>query len=299
MKESVLVTGASNQLGVFLLPRLQTAGFSVLAVSRKSPLTPLEVSPGVYWSRPESPTEPDCMPVRRLVSCGPIGLACETLDRHPDLEQIVAFSTSSVVTKAGSRNRAECEQMATIASAEERLVNLCESRKIALLMLRPTMIWGCGLDRNISLLARFGRRFGFIPLAGAASGLRQPVHADDLAAVAVKALSEEPRLRLESVACGGSTLSYRSMVKKIAGACGESVRVVTLPPRLMMASVRVLSSLPSFHGINIEMVRRQGQDLAFDDKALRSVLDYQPRPFEPVAADFFVPEYTRVLQLPA
>lgn len=299
MKESVLVTGASNQLGVFLLPRLQSAGFRVLAVSRKAPLAPLEVSPGVHWSRPESPTEPDLKPVRRLVSCGPVDLACETLAGYPDLEQIVAFSTSSVVTKAGSQNRAECEQMATIASAEKRLVSLCESRKIALLMLRPTMIWGCGLDRNISLLARFGRRFGFIPLAGAANGLRQPVHADDLAGVAVNALSAEPRLRLESVACGGSTLSYRSMVKKIAGACGEPVRVVTLPPWLMMALVRALSHLPSFQGINIEMVRRQRQDMAFDDKALRSALDYQPRPFEPISADFAVPEYAKALQLPA
>ena len=65
MKESILVTGARNQLGVFLLPRLRTAGFRVLATSRKAPLNPLEVSPGVHWSSPESPMKPELLPVRQ------------------------------------------------------------------------------------------------------------------------------------------------------------------------------------------------------------------------------------------
>ncbi len=37
MRETVFVTGASSQLGVFLLPRLSAAGFRVLAFSRKAP----------------------------------------------------------------------------------------------------------------------------------------------------------------------------------------------------------------------------------------------------------------------
>jgi hypothetical protein len=38
------------------------------------------------------------------------------------------------------------------------------------------------------------------------------------------------------------------------------------------------------------MVRRQGKDMVFDDTALRQVLDYRPRPFEPGRADFQIPE---------
>jgi len=45
----VTVTGASSQLGVFLLPHLQEAGFTVRAISRSAPLEPVEVRYRVSW----------------------------------------------------------------------------------------------------------------------------------------------------------------------------------------------------------------------------------------------------------
>jgi nucleoside-diphosphate-sugar epimerase len=160
------------------------------------------------------------------------------------------------------------------------------------------MIYGCGLDRNISMLARFGRKFGFIPVAGKACGMRQPVHADDLAAVAVHALSIAKGTALECVACGGSTLTYREMVEKITRCCDERVRVLALPPWLMAAAVRIASIFPAFQAVNMEMVHRQGRDMVFDDTALREALEYRPRPFEPGRADFHIPENAAKLQLP-
>ena len=45
------------------------------------------------------------------------------------------------------------------------------------------------------------------------------------------------------------------------------------------------------------MVRRQSENLVFDDSDLRRALDWFPRPFAPTAADFEVPAYARALQL--
>jgi len=306
MADSVLVTGASSQLGVFALPRLQAAGFSVLALSRRAPPTATEVSERVRWQNPGSiPGEGSAVehlpvgPAQHLLSCGPLDLAIVLVSQQAGLKRLVAFSTSSILTKAGSANPAESEQMAEIREQELRLKELCEERGIALVLLRPTLIYGCGLDRNISTLARFGRRFGFIPLAGEAGGLRQPVHADDLAAVAVYALSIDHTTSLESVACGGSTLSYHQMAQKIAAACGERVRTRTLPTWMLATAVRAASLLPAFRTINTEMVYRQSRDMVFDDTALREALNYKPRPFEPTPADFKVPEEAQKLQLPA
>ena len=95
---------------------------------------------------------------------------------------MVAFSSSSVLSKADSNDRSERRLMRSLAAGEEALVAACSERGISLLLLRPTMIYGCGMDRNVSRLAAMARRHGVIPLAGAASGLRQPVHAEDLAA---------------------------------------------------------------------------------------------------------------------
>jgi nucleoside-diphosphate-sugar epimerase len=306
MTDSVLVTGASSQLGVFALPRLQAAGFSVLALSRRAPPSAMEVAERVRWQHP-GPLPGQSSDIERLpagsaqhlLSCGPLDLAISLVSKQTGLKRLVAFSTSSILTKAGSVNLAESEYMAEIREQELRLKELCDERGIFLVLLRPTLIYGCGLDRNISTLARFGRRFGFIPLAGEAQGLRQPVHADDLAAVAVHALSIDHTTSLESVACGGSTLSYHQMVQKIAAACGESVRTRTLPTWMLAVAVRAASLLPAFRTFNTEMVYRQSRDMVFNDTALREALNYQPRPFEPTAADFEVPEEAQKLQLPS
>ncbi len=55
-------------------------------------------------------------------------------------------------------------------------------------ILRPTLIYGHGRDKNITEIARFIRRFGFFPLLGKANGLRQPIHVEDVAEACFAAL---------------------------------------------------------------------------------------------------------------
>jgi nucleoside-diphosphate-sugar epimerase len=242
--------------------------------------------------------QPDC-----LISAAPLDLAGRLVLRHPGLQRVVAFSSSSVLSKADSADARERRRMEAMAADEAALRAICAERGIPLLLLRPTLIYGCGRDRNISLLAAMARGRGLIPLAGPASGLRQPVHANDLAALAVLAMQAARPIDTVSAACGGSTLSYREMAGRIAALQPRPVRLLTLPEGLMVALVRILSWLPGSpltggQGVNAEMVRRQNRDLVFDDSALRQALGWSPRPFEPIAGDFEVPEYARALQLP-
>lgn len=304
MTETVCVTGASSQLGVFLLPRLRAAGYRVAAVSRRAPRRRPAAAGEVLWLHPDvlasggaSPGPPERF--HHLVSCGPLELAFDIVRHGPDLRRVVAFSSSSVVSKAESRDRTESSQMAAMAQQERYLADACAERALPLLLLRPTLIYGCGRDRNISLLAGLARRFGAIPLSGKAGGRRQPVHADDLAALAVRALSAADPPAMISEVCGGSILTYREMVRRVAAVAPGTVRLVTLPVGLMIALVWLLSLVPAWRGLGVEMVRRQNRDLVFDDSALRRALDWSPRPFEPTAADFEVPDYARPFQLPA
>lgn len=291
--ETVLVSGASSQLGVFLLPRLHDAGFRILALSRKAPMAPVEVSERVLWMQPGQ----EKGPINYLVSCGPLDLARLLVATHSSLQRVVAFSTSSVLTKVRSGNQRENLQMEKILSDEKRLGRLCAERGIALALLRPTLIYGCGLDRNISLMARIGRRSGFIPFASRSSGLRQPVHADDLAELAVRCLLAGTPVELVAVAGGGSILSYREMMEATAAACGKGVRPLAINTAIMKAAAWVVSMLPGFNGVSVEMVRRQDRDMVFDDSALRNTLPYDPRPFKPGPGDLEIPAFARALQL--
>lgn len=294
MSDVVCVTGASSQLGVFLLPRLCAAGYRVLAVSRRAPPEGAAIGAGLLW-RPPAGLD-DWRPAH-LVSCGPLALALEIVRAQPGLRRVVAFSSSSVLSKAASGDDEERLAMSAMADDETALEAACEAHGLPLLLLRPTLIYGCGRDRNVSLLARLAARFGVIPLAGPAAGLRQPVHADDLAALAVAALAAAEPLRLDSAACGGETLPYREMAGRIAAAQSRRVRLVTLPESLMATGVGLLSRLPAWRGLNAEMVRRQNRDLVFDDTGLRRLLGWAPRAFRPTAADFRIPDDAALLQL--
>ena len=304
-QSTVLLTGASSQLGVFLVPRLLAAGFRVIALSRQVSGDSAGPDERLVWKHPGSfgigttAEESDLQgQVAMLISCGPIEIATQAIVLCPRLERVVVFSTSSVFSKASSPDGVENKQIADILAGETQLNALCSERGLALAVFRPTLVYGCGLDRNISLLAAWIRRLGWLPLAGQAAGLRQPVHADDLAGLAVNALMADKPVNLDSPACGGSTLTYRQMAELIFDALDKPRRIFSLPPRLVAALVSLARLLPRWRGVNRQMVRRQNTDLVFDDSVLKECLEYQPRLFRPSAGDFAIPSELEKYRLP-
>lgn len=287
---AVLLTGASSQVGVFLIPRLLREGFRVFAVSRKG-------KPQAYpdFERVEWLSESDALQVsagcRYLLSAGPLELAQNFLGNASQLQAAVVFSSSSVETKQKSGDPVERNQVEGMLTIETQLQRTADNDDIKLVILRPTLIYGCGMDTNISRLARWIRRFGFMPVNGKASGLRQPVHADDLAKLAITAMLSNEVLPQVLPACGGSTLSYSEMVARIFAALDKPVRLVHLPQWLFVLLARAAGVFNITAGINGEMIKRQAVDLVFDDQQTKKLLNYRPRAFAPVEADFSLPEF--------
>lgn len=293
----VLVLGASGQIGVFAIPLLLAQGFEVLALSRGGKPAWYPSFEDVRWITADA-TEPGRLPEPdMLVSAGPIHLALRLVRQCAQLERAVVFSTSSVVSKLASKDAGEQRQMQQILAQEEALAKVCASRGVALSLYRPTLVYGCGLDENVSWLANWIRRFGFVPVAGAAAGLRQPVHAEDLAAAAVSTLASPESLALKAPLCGGSTISFREMVEHIFHGLGRPVRILSLPPWSLVAAARLCRLIPGLSGPRPEMVRRQAVDLVFDDALPREALGYRPRAFAPGPADFSLPTAQRLKRL--
>jgi nucleoside-diphosphate-sugar epimerase len=226
---------------------------------------------------------------RYLLSAGPLDLARQFLLAGETFERVVVFSSSSVETKQASGHPAERKQIQDMLSLESELGYVAEGKNLKLVIFRPTLIYGCGLDTNISRLANWIKRFGFMPVNGAATGLRQPVHADDLAAAALTALLCREDLPRVLNLCGGDTLTYADMVSRIFSAMDKPVRLLHLPQWLFVLVVNIIKVIRPGAGLHGEMVRRQCLDLVFDDRQARSLLGYKPRSFQPVAADFLPP----------
>jgi nucleoside-diphosphate-sugar epimerase len=168
-----------------------------------------------------------------------------------------------MLAKAASPSPQEREVARMLAAAEAAVA----AGSIPWTVLRPALIYGLGLDRNVTAAARFIRRWHCFPLGGPGKGLRQPVHADDLAAVALAAL-DLPAAEGQSFNLGGAeTLSYRQMIQRIFEALGQHPRFLRVP---------FLARLPGAVGA---VAARMEQDLAFDGGEFWPLAGIVPRRF--------------------
>ena len=124
--------------------------------------------------------------------------------------------------------------------------------------------------------ASFIRRWQFLPLPGAAQGLRQPIHADDVAAALVAAAGTDFAQNKLLTITGGETLHYRDMCRRIFQAEGIRPRLLSLPPWLLYGMARLAGRSGAF-------IQRINQDLAFDGSEARRLLGLHPRAFTPQA----------------
>ena len=287
---TVILTGASSQIGVFAIPLLLRAGYHVLAVSRKGQPDAWPDKRQVKWIKPNEPQDHSAGSTL-LLSAGPLEVALEILEHNVRIQTAVVFSSSSVHSKTDSDNRTERDQVNAMLAVQTKLRLLAIERNIKLLILKPTLIYGCGLDTNITQLVNWIRRFGFMPINGHAEGLRQPVHAQDLAWFAVNAMNSQAEFPDELFLAGGETLSYSEMVRRVFVALGKTERLVHLPQWLFVLLAGFISALKPGLKINTEMVKRQKTDLVFDDGPARQLLAYEPRAFTPSESDFRLPGF--------
>jgi nucleoside-diphosphate-sugar epimerase len=231
--DQVFLLGATSLVGRFLIRRLAAAGTPAVALSRTERAT----QPGLRWrmgdlTRPGVWTAPTGAGFAQVFSLSPIWLLSEAAlgALHVQgMRRLVAFSSTSRFTKTASGSSAERETARALAEGEARVEAFCRDHGIGFTVLRPTLIYAEGQDGNVSRLAGLIQRFGVLPLPGGATGLRQPVHADDLAGLAIEAMRRDPTDRAYDIP-GGETLSYRVMVERIFEGLGRSPRILTLPP---------------------------------------------------------------------
>ena len=193
--------------------------------------------------------------------------------------RVVVLSSTSRFTKVGSGDTAEQATAAKLIDGETRLQAWAESRGIELVILRPTLIYGIGRDKNISEIARFIRRFGFFPVLGEAKGLRQPIHAEDVAAACVSALQAPDAANRAYNISGGETLSYREMVIRVFDALGRRPRLLTVPLWAFRLAVTTLRRLPRYRQWSAAMAERMNRDLVFDHTEAARVIGFKPRQF--------------------
>lgn len=287
------VLGATSPVGKCLLAQLAQAGRQAQAYSRSPRVDP----PGgaVEWrqlpdprsrsshaSNPEDGGSPRCW-----ICAAPVWVLPEhfaLLETH-QARRVLALSSTSRFTKQDSADPHENAVARRLADAESRFQTWAESRGVEWVILRPTLIHGLGRDKNLCEIARIIRRFGFFPLLGSAHGLRQPIHAQDVATACLAALRAPATANRAYNISGGSTVAYRQMVEQVFAALGRRPRVLRVPLWAFGGAVALIRCLPRYRHWSTAMAERMNSDLVFDHSDAVRDFGFAPRVFAPTSED--------------
>lgn len=288
-KKRVFVLGARSIVGECVLASASPRGWQVTALSRRKMETR---DPSIEWRFPDQETlgdenSPDGESKSDFISLTHIWTLPDHLANiNPaKIRRIVALSSTSRFTKEDSSDLNEQALAHLIAESEKSLQKWAEDHGVEWVILRPTLMYGLGRDKNIAEIARFIGRFGFFPMFGKAGGLRQPIHVADVAGACMAALQAPGAANHAYNLSGGETLPYRDMVIRIFAALGRSPFLIPVPLSAFRIAVALLRCLPRYRQWSSSMATRMNKDMIFDHHEASRDLAFQPREFVLSAAD--------------
>ena len=138
-----------------------------------------------------------------------------------NVEMIISCSSSSTITKRFSFNNFDKNLSNSLNTSEEKIIDISKKNNLLCKIVQPTMIYGnVGIfkDKNVNILKKMISFSPFLILPNE-SGLRQPIHAKDLAEYIHKLIKEKDKksmLDKNKILIGGhETLSYINMLERI------------------------------------------------------------------------------------
>lgn len=259
----------------------------MLALSGQPPPGWSRAWPGVSWVHARLPGQQlsDLPAAPLLLSAGPLDALADACARGlpPGLRRVVALSSLSIVWKQASPNPGERALAARLLDAEATLRQVVSAADIDLLLLRPGLIYGAGIDRSLSPLLQFARRWRWLPWPSAGRGMRCPVHAEDVALAiwraATTALPAAQVLALPGPEC----LPFDHLIDRLLRALAPASRRLPLP--LPDALLRHVARGHGAWAARAATLHRSALDQCAvpDDWDL---LGIAPRGFAPRAEDF-------------
>ena len=273
-----LIFGATGAVGRLLLPRLLARDAHVRAVSRAPPRT--DAPPQLTWYEGDLHDPALTVPsgAEVIVSLGPLDAFSMWFEREPaaGARRVIGLSSMSAQSKRASSDAAEREIAERLVAAEQRVARVAQARGIAWTVLRPTLVYGDGRDRSLAPIARFARRWHILPIPAGASGLRQPVHAGDLAAAVEAVVDCAATAGKVYPLGGGERLRFDDLLRRLRAALPG----VVLPLPVPRLALRIAQRLRAGNApISSAALQRLGEPLIADNGAAQRDFGYAPRAF--------------------
>lgn len=270
----ILVTGATGYTGRFLLPRLAETGQSLCCLVRPTSdrewLDRMGVKVHIGDLEQPGAVRPAFRGVERVLHLAHIRYAraiVECVDSQ--IEQVVLVSSLRCFSRVPSASVEE------VRGGEDciRLSGMPYT------LLRPSMIYGPGNDRNISRLVAHLRLCRWLPVFGSGQGLQQPVYVEDVVSAILAAVRTPGAIGNSYSLAGPEAISYDRLVDLVGNAIGVVPLKVHIPVKLALAGLWLGSLLGARLGVDPEQVLRLQEDKVCSIEAAHGDLGYRPLGF--------------------
>lgn len=277
--QSCLVLGASSQLGECLIPHLLDAKYIVHAVSRKADVkTPAQQS--IQWHTMDLQATNDWPVVVSLViHLAPLYFLPTLLKQAASPLRVIAISSTSIRTKQNSPSIAERLMAQRLLKAEEELHQLCLAAGHHLTILRPTMLYGLERDATIGRMQKFVRRWGVLPIPAMRTGLRQPVHVDDIAQAVVQVIGVKSTFNKVYELGGRDRLDVHTLAKRIFTDNQKAIRLLYIPTWVISIALQVMRRLRPELDWSPALLKRAALDQVVNNQPAVDDFQYSPRQF--------------------
>ena len=271
----VLLTGATGLLGGALLAPLLAGGHEVRCLVRAGSAGRRRLDPGqVEVVRGDAARVEDLgralAGTDALLHVAGIGYAAQVVKAadRAGIERLVVVGSTSAHSAYPSRS-----------GPKRRMERVVRESGLDWTIVRPSMIYGSELDRNVHRLLRFLDRFPVFPMFGSGENLWQPVYHEDCAKGVYETLVRPVAVGRSYDLPGAEPLTYAELVKTAAGALGREPRLLKLPLEPVRRGLAAAEGLRLPLPIASEQVMRLREDKAYPYDEARRDLDYEPRPF--------------------
>lgn len=285
----IMLAGANTDVGLCILRRLLAADLEVIALYDKHVIDfehpklswlqedLVERYQTIYNQTPRSLIYADdiCKLSNQLESFAKLGIS-----------RIVAVSSAYVFRLLSSGEKTQKAEAKSYVLAEGDVVRTSPVLHIDTTILRAGMTYGMGTDDNISTIARFIKRFGFILLSPPAAGKRQPIHCDDVAIHAIGLINHKETFGKSYNLPGDEILSYRDIIGYIFSALGKRKRILFF--KYLSALSACLKPFSSVKNFNQSAVKRVNEDIIFTKEPLPEHLKLPQRSFFANKAEDFI-----------
>lgn len=147
-------------------------------------------------------------------------------------------------------------------------------------LLRPTMIYGPGDDRNVSRLRDFIKRSPIMPVFGSGEQKVQPVFVSDVAKASVDAVFCDVAVAQAFELAGADVLTYNNMLDVLSESIGRLLIKVHIPISIGLILAHIGNRLFSQFPIQKDQIRRMKEDRTFDISKARNILGFEPLSFD-------------------